>query len=120
MLVHLDLSSSGITYIGKEAFTGIDQLRAVLLNNNSLNVNTLPPTVFSKLNLLQQLAVHDNYLSPDVVTYNDQLYAKLRNLKKLSLDGLPNATFGQGFSCLNSLQSLRIYGGVEAHNKQNV
>ena len=112
-LRHLDLSRNGLSYIGKDAFSGIYQLRTLLLNSNNLNVYRLPPVTFSNLSLLEELAIQDNNVSLDVVDYNDQLFANLQNVKKLSLDGLPNATFGQGFSYLGSLRSLHIYGQTD-------
>ena len=109
-LRRLDLSRNGLLHIGKDAFTGIDQIRILLLNDNDLNVNRLPPIVFSNLNELEELAIQDNKVSSDAVAYNDQLLSNLQNLKKLSMDRLRWAIFGRGFSYLDSLQSLHIYG----------
>ena len=118
MLCHLDLSRNCLSYIGKDAFTGIDQLRILLLNNNCLHVYSLLPMAFSNLNLLEELAIQGNSLYANM-EYNDQLFANLQNLKKLSMDGLPKAAFGQGFSYLNSLQSLHIYWKTTSHISNN-
>ena len=112
-LLHLDLSSTGITHVGTDAFVGVDQLHTLLLNNNSIDFTQLSPTAWGNLKQLANLSIHDNAICSNATAYNDRLFEPLEKLETHAMDALPNARPpGPGFSHLANLAYLNMFGDL--------
>jgi len=73
----------------------------------------MPPFVFDSLEYLEILTLHDNaWNDSEQGDYRDDLFRELKNLQRLTLDGIPAAQLGEGFSQLKNLKSLEIFGRV--------
>lgn len=59
------------------------------------------------------LHLHNNNRT-NLTTYPDILLDRLKNVEFLSLDGFPGAQFREVFSGMTKLQTLHIYGGLDA------
>ncbi|CAC5395975.1 unnamed protein product [Mytilus coruscus] len=103
----LIIHSSRLTYIDVNALKGLEKLQTLDLSSNFLDVGSLPIGVFNSTPNLLYLQLSDNtfYNSGD---YPDQTLSVLSNLRSLSINGIRNGRFGEGFKYLKYLRMLRF------------
>lgn len=114
-LITLTLSNNSLAKVEPLAFENTKNLEELDLRQNNLSFthDSLPPGIFSSLSKLATLSIQKNQWCKSN-QYPDWIFVGLRNLKTLSIDGVPNATFGSNFSQLSKLGSLTVYGGLNS------
>ena len=111
-LKHLDMSRNLIYHVEEHAFGELSGcLKELFLDGNRITVNNLTQAIFDSLKKLTILQIHNNIWQQGTITYGD-FFIGLTGLEQLSLDGLPNVSFGKRFSQLQHLNSLHIYDGL--------
>ena len=101
----LDLSNRGIATLKAGDFSGLGNLKQLILSDNQLS--TLPATVFSGLDSLERLSLSDNQLS----TLPATVFSGLDSLEWLGLGANQLSTLSATvFSGLGNLESLFFYG----------
>ena len=99
----LDLSNRGIATLKAGDFSGLGNLKQLILSDNQLS--TLPATVFSGLDNLVELSLYSNGLT----TLPATVFSGLGNLRFLWLQGNDLTTLPSGvFSGLGNLESLNL------------
>ena len=114
-LEELHLDSNNLTDLTKEAFTGLEILKRLNMNNNSLvkDGEIYDPELFKPLILLEELRIQKNLKSakPETITYlSNVANGTLENLEWLYLDGLPNGRFGINFQSYKRLSKISLSG----------
>ena len=113
-LQEIRLGHSGIKSLEAAAFHNLTNLVVLDLCSNSFNLSeeSLPKGLFDDLSSLEVLDISGNHWEWHN-HYRDDLMKPLKNLQYLVLDGLKRGVaFGDGFSYLSSLTTLRITGGL--------
>ncbi|XP_071142268.1 toll-like receptor 4 [Mytilus edulis] len=100
----LKLSSAQISVIESNAFSGLVKLTSLDLCHNTLDIHSLPETVFDSLPFLRILDLSQNNFR----YYPEKVLEKLSNLERLSINGLNDQTFGNGFRSLRKLTYLNF------------
>jgi len=108
----LDLSGNGMNELGQNAFLSTRNLQKLFLNDNNINIFSLPLDIFDTVQNLKLLYVHNNVWR-NAKKYPVSIIAQLSNLEQLSIDGIPGEHFTSGFSGLANLFELSIYGGLD-------
>ncbi|CAL1540791.1 unnamed protein product [Lymnaea stagnalis] len=114
----LDLSRNIIVSLSDGSFSGLARLKTLNLSFNSLTMKdlTFPQGVFIPLKSLKVLRLNKNNLgikNGTGLNYPDRALSALANLTYLSLDGIPNNTFGPGFQNMTSLRNLSLTDYLE-------
>jgi len=107
----LDLARNGMNQLCQNAFLSTTGLQELFLNDNKIDIFSLPLDIFDKLINLKLLYLHSN-IWENAKTYSDFLIAHLSRLEYLTIDGISGVQFTSGFSRLRSLSDLSIYGGL--------
>ncbi|KAL3847943.1 hypothetical protein ACJMK2_018832 [Sinanodonta woodiana] len=109
-LIFIDLSSNSLSKIMLDGFQGLENLRHLDLNDNivPLTVNGFKPGVFRSLKNLRFLSIQNVHAKRDNSSYPHEIFDGLMSLTTLQIDGKPNAIFGQGFSKLHNLRTLKL------------
>ncbi|VDI83424.1 Hypothetical predicted protein [Mytilus galloprovincialis] len=100
----LKLSSAQISVIESNAFSGLVKLTSLDLCNNTLDIHSLPETVFDSLSFLRILDLSQNNFR----YYPEKILVKLSELERLSINGINDQTFGNGFRSLRKLTYLKF------------
>ncbi|XP_052093519.1 toll-like receptor 4 [Mytilus californianus] len=110
----LIIHSSRLTYIDVNALKGPENLQTLDLSSNFLDVGSLPIGVFNSTPNLLYLQLSDNtfFNSGD---YPDKSLSVLSNLRSLSINGIRNGRFGEGFKYLKHLRMLRFDPCIITH-----
>ena len=102
----LILRSCGITFIDYGAFSRLQNLQALDLCSNNLDVNSTWIGVFDHVRFsLTTLDVSYNAFA-NSAQYPDKALGWLSKLEKLIINGIKGAKFGEGFKSLSNLQTL--------------
>ncbi|XP_048250520.1 toll-like receptor 4 [Haliotis rufescens] len=111
ILEHLDLSFNQLSRLQVDTFIGATNLIQLSLHGNSLPLNetAYPEGIFKQQKRLRTLNIEQNSKVPDSV-YPDKALGDLTALRTLVIDGVRNATFGNGFSKLKNLTKLTVSG----------
>lgn len=108
---YIDLSGNKIQHLDGHPFRGLLYLKTLNLERNAINISLLYQGLFSDLHSLTELSFKGNIKHKIKQTIiKDEVFAELRSLKTLKIDGTPNATFGKGFANLTHLQNLDLSG----------
>ncbi|CAC5374981.1 SLIT2 [Mytilus coruscus] len=100
----LKLSSAQISVIESKAFSGLVKLTSLDLCNNTLDIHSLPENVFDSSSFLRILDLSKNNFR----YYPEKVLEKLTNLERLSINGIDDQTFGNGFRSLRKLTYLNF------------
>ncbi|XP_063423075.1 toll-like receptor 4 [Mytilus trossulus] len=101
----LIIHTSRLRYIDLNAFKGLENLQTLDLSANFLDVGSLPMSVFNSTPNLLTLQLSDNTFSGE---YPDKSLSFLSNLQSLSINGIRNGRFLDGFKYLKNLRILRL------------
>ncbi|CAG2220716.1 unnamed protein product [Mytilus edulis] len=102
------IDNNNIKKLNAKAFNGLSSLKYLFMSNNYLNITeTYPTGVFESLRNLSVLDISRNMKTSEFYPYRLPV-DELSNLRELSIDLVFNATFGQEFKKLLSLQTLRF------------
>lgn len=108
---YIDLSGNKIQHLDGHPFRGLLYLKTLNLERNAINISLLYQGLFSDLHSLTELSFKGNIKHEIKQTIiKDEVFAELRLLKTLKIDGTPNATFGKGFANLTHLRNLDLSG----------
>ncbi|XP_060077315.1 toll-like receptor 4 [Ylistrum balloti] len=105
----LDVSHNQITVLENSCFEGLKSLINLNMSYNSLKMTTevYSPGIFRFLKKLKVLNIHGNIKqSTENQNYPDVALSDVQSLKALTMDGLPNIAFGEGFRNLRYLTTL--------------
>ncbi|XP_052096148.1 toll-like receptor 4 [Mytilus californianus] len=100
----LKLLSAQISVIESKAFSGLVKLTSLDLSKNFLGIHSLPDHVFDSSSVLRILDLSQNYFRH----YPEKVLEKLSNLERLSINGINNQIFGNGFRSLRKLIYLNF------------
>ncbi|XP_052085882.1 toll-like receptor 4 [Mytilus californianus] len=100
----LKLLSAQISVIESKAFSGLVKLISLDLRNNTLDIHSLPENVFDSSSFLRILDLSQNNFRH----YPEKVLEKLSNLERLSINGINNQNFGNGFRFLRKLTYLNF------------
>ncbi|KAK7112989.1 toll-like receptor 4 [Littorina saxatilis] len=115
-LTCLDLSHNGMDTLSVEMFQDAIHLQVLNLSHNQIphNNESYPLDLFQLLGpSLVELRVEGNHnvsCHTENFSYPDQALQQLSNLRRLHMDGLPNAEFGPGFKGMTLLETLSLSG----------
>lgn len=111
-LQHLDLSFNKITSLHRDSLVGVEMLKTLSFHGNNINLTptTYPQDVFFHQKQLVMLDISKNDNSYSGSNYPDKTLMGLTSLQTLIVDGLLNATFGEGFASLTKLTHLNLSG----------
>ncbi|XP_048250658.1 toll-like receptor 4 [Haliotis rufescens] len=111
ILEHLDLSFNQLKSLQVGTFIGATNLLQLSLHGNNLPLNetAYPDGIFRQQKRLHTLNIGQNSKVADSV-YPDKALSDLTALRTLVIDGVRNATFGNGFSKLKNLTKLTVSG----------
>ncbi|XP_063407074.1 toll-like receptor 4 [Mytilus trossulus] len=101
----LKLSSAQISVIESKAFSGLVELTSLNLRNNTLDIHSLLENVFNSLPFLRILDLSQNNFHQ----YPEKVLENLSNLEILSINGINEQTFGNGFQSLSKLTYLNFH-----------
>ncbi|VDI07698.1 Hypothetical predicted protein [Mytilus galloprovincialis] len=99
----LIIHTSRLRHIDVNAFKGLENLQNLDLSANFLDVGSLPMSVFNSTPNLLNLQLSDNTFSGE---YPDKSLSFLSNLRSLSINGIRNGRFGDGFKYLKKLRDI--------------
>ena len=107
----LDLSLNDISWLDGIIFRAVSHsLEDLYLNRNSITVDDLPENVVGQVERLKVLQIHCNRWEN---SSHGNIFSSIVSLEKISMDGLPNATFNNTFSINCRLGRLHIYGAID-------
>ncbi|XP_071155867.1 toll-like receptor 3 [Mytilus edulis] len=101
----LIIHTSRLRHIDVNAFKGLENVQNLDLSANSLDVGSLPMSVFNSTPNLLNLQLSDNIFSEE---YPDKSLSFLTNLQSLSINGIRNGRFRDGFKYLKKLRILHF------------
>ncbi|VDI40904.1 toll-like receptor 7 [Mytilus galloprovincialis] len=101
----LIIHTSRLRHIDVNAFKGLANLQTLDLSANFLDVGSLPMCVFNSTPNLLNLQLSDNTFSEE---YPDNSLSFLSSLQSLSINGIRNGRFGDGFKYLKKLKILHF------------
>ncbi|VDH90554.1 G protein-coupled receptor 125 [Mytilus galloprovincialis] len=101
----LKLSSAQISVIESKAFSGLVKLTSLDLRNNTLDIHSLLENVFNSLPFLRILDLSQNNFHQ----YPEKVLENLSDLERLSINGINEQTFGNGFRSLSKLTYLNFH-----------
>ena len=107
----LNLNRNYLTNIGNETFYGLSNLLLLSVSYNRLDrADSFEPDVFEPLTNLRTLFIQGNLnvFSGENCSYPDIALSKATRVQNLSLDGIPEQTFGQGFRNMTNLRVLTL------------
>jgi Leucine-rich repeat (LRR) protein len=108
----IDLSRNQIEQLATSSFSSLMALEELYLNDNNLHYTHLSTGVLSQLVKLRVCHLHNNIWT-SLTNYPKKLFQELTNVEFLTLDGFPNASFGNEFSRMTKLRLLHVYGGLQ-------
>jgi Leucine-rich repeat (LRR) protein len=111
-LTVIDLSRNQIAQLANSSFSSATALEELYLNDNRLQYKHLSTGVLRQLTKLRICHLHNNIWT-GLTIYPKKLFHEMKNVEFLTLDGFPNATFGDEFSHMTSLKTLHVYGGLQ-------
>ncbi|KAK7112986.1 toll-like receptor 4 [Littorina saxatilis] len=115
-LTFLDLSHNGMDTLNVEMFQDAILIQVLNLSHNQIPLNneSYPLDLFHQLGpSLVELRVEGNHnvsCHTENFSYPDQALQQLSHLRRLHMDGLPNAEFGPGFKGMTLLETLSLSG----------
>ncbi|XP_071174734.1 toll-like receptor 2 [Mytilus edulis] len=114
----LILTGNNISVIQQDAFSGLNLLKVLKVNDNLINITTIPHGVFRHLSNLAVLDISRNKMPLDTnipFLYPDVTFSTLTRLQNLSMDLFMFPVFRSGFAALQDLKVLN-FATCNLHN----
>lgn len=109
-LTYLDISWNDIQNLSGYPFRNLTELRFLNLEGNFIKIDSYYEGMFEHLTSLETLNMKWNDKDMKINVIPEHVFAELRSLSILRIDGPKNVTFGERFTALQHLKVLDLSG----------